>query len=93
VLHQAAERGLRRNMPLTKLLIRKTVQLALQYVPVQIKECLQHLSFPAGAYQLIRRKRRNRAGRGHARMVSPAPVTVPCAGFPAHPRRRCRELS
>ena len=65
-------------MPLTKLLIRKAVQLALQYVPIQVKECLEHLAFPASAHQLIRRKRRNRAG-GPSRWYRRATVIVPLA--------------
>jgi len=43
-------------MPLTDLLIGQASQLALQYVPVQVKERLKHRAFPAGAHQLIRRK-------------------------------------
>ena len=57
-------------MPLTDLLIGQASQLALQYVPVQVKESLKHLTFSAGAHQLIRRQRRYMTGRGHARTLS-----------------------
>ena len=49
VFRQSAERGRRRNVPLTDLLIGQAGQLALEYVPVQVKERLQQLAFRAGA--------------------------------------------
>ena len=49
-------------MPLPDLLIGQASELTLQDVPVQIKECLQHVAFLARARQLIGCERRNGAG-------------------------------
>jgi hypothetical protein len=62
VFHQPAEGRLGRDVPLADLLIRQVGQLALQDVPVQIQEDLQHLPLVAGADQLIGGKRRSGSG-------------------------------
>jgi hypothetical protein len=95
VVHQAAECGLRRNMPLTDLLIGQAGQLALHDVPVKIKEGLQHLAFPlvltsssgasggTGPGALMRERYRRAAVVGRlARYVAPGVPTSPTAAGP-----------